>query len=57
MANLEETDVPNNPEESKFSYLDDLKFLNKMKLDKERRYEPNIIYNKGEMVCIITNML
>ena len=35
---------------SKFAYLDNLKFLSKMKLDKESRYEPKIMYYEGEKV-------
>lgn len=34
----------------KFAYLDNLKFLSKMKFDKESRYEPKIMYYDGEKV-------
>lgn len=41
----------NKNEPKKFGYLDDLKFLSKMTLEKEERYQPNIIYYEGEKVC------
>lgn len=37
----------------KFAYLDNLKFLSKMKLDKEEKYEPKILYYEGEKVKIV----